>query len=91
MSLGDAMKTPNNKYFFVMNEYTDPKVRSGRNQGGCLILFIALIIIVGLAMWFLLWGRAMPKTEEPALPSAEGKSVTTLYEPAVFLYPRLSV
>lgn len=71
-----------------MNEYTDPKVQSGRNRGGCIVLFIALVIIVGLAMWFLLWGRALPKTEGP-LPSAEGKSVKYLHDPAA--YPRFSL
>lgn len=46
-----------------MDNFTDPK--NARPSGGCLILFIALLMIVGLAMWFWLWGRATPKTDQP--------------------------
>lgn len=44
-----------------MDEYVQPS--RARPNGGCLILFIAILMLIGLAMWFMLWGRAAPKTE----------------------------
>ena len=54
-----------------MSEYTEPTLRAGRNRGGCLVLGIALVILLGLLMWFMLWGRAMPEPDEPPGPVEE--------------------
>ena len=54
-----------------MSEYTEPTLRAGRNRGGCLILVIALVILLGMLMWFMLWGRALPEPDEPPVPVEE--------------------
>lgn len=51
-----------------MDEFTEPNRQAAKNQGGCLVLFLALLILAGLAMWFYLWGGAAPKTEQPVVP-----------------------
>lgn len=58
-----------------METATEPAIRGGKSRGGCFVLFIALIILIGLAMWFFLWGRATPPAvqPDPAIP-AEGRS-----------------
>ena len=62
-----------------MDKYTEtesgPALRRSRSTGGCVILFVALLILLGLLMWFVLWGRAAPETLPPNVPAAEKVSV----------------
>jgi cytoskeletal protein RodZ len=56
-----------------MDKYTEtePALRSGRNRGGCLVLAVALVVMLGLLMWFIIWGRAAPETVPTTVPAAE--------------------
>ncbi|TDU81307.1 hypothetical protein EI77_00610 [Prosthecobacter fusiformis] len=51
------------------DKFTEPEIRSGRGGLGCTVLFFAILALIGLAMWFFLWGRAAPGDADMSSPA----------------------
>jgi len=57
-----------------MNDsFTEQDKQSGKSGKGCVVMTLAALVLLGLIMWMILWGRAMPKPDAP-IPTTANES-----------------